>query len=129
MTKKKRLRKEQRAQEHLPRLGEDVPMLDDAIDDLAMDPGMLDFDIPPDLRAMERSIARLNRTLDKDAGLADQHKLFGPLGDSLLVAASGMANLNDAPPPSTPLEKAQELIYDAFETDDPRKRGGWPDGR
>jgi tetratricopeptide (TPR) repeat protein len=30
--------------------------------------------------------------------------------------------LEDAPPPATPLERAQELVYDAFDTDDPQRR-------
>jgi tetratricopeptide (TPR) repeat protein len=36
--------------------------------------------------------------------------------------SEGGGTLEDAPPPATPLERAQELIYDAFETDDPQRR-------
>ena len=36
--------------------------------------------------------------------------------------SGGGASLEDAPAPTTPLERAQELIYDAFEIDDPQGR-------
>jgi hypothetical protein len=36
--------------------------------------------------------------------------------------SEGGGSLEDAPAPTTPLERAQELIYDAFDTDDPQRR-------
>lgn len=125
MTKKKRQRKEQRTQAHTHALSHEqhLPTLDEALDDLAFDPDLIDdLDIPPDPRSMERQLARLNRMLGSDPSLVDQHRILGPLGDSLLFSAGQMMNLDHAPPPSTPLERAQELIYDAFDTEDSNRR-------
>jgi tetratricopeptide (TPR) repeat protein len=110
MTKKKRQRKERNRERKrqdkaaLSRAHEEAP---DSF------PGPL-----PDRRAMERMTARIGRILDEQQFESiDEAQAF--LNQYL---SEGGASLEDAPTPSTPLERAQELIYDAFDTDDPQRR-------
>lgn len=73
---------------------------------------------PPDPRAMERMTARIGRILaEQQFESMDEAQAF--LNRYL---SEGGGSLEDAPAPSTPLERAQELIYDAFDTDDPQRR-------
>src|SRR4051794_27120256 len=109
MTKKKRQRKERnreqkrRQQETLRRESEEI----------ADFPGP-----PPDRRAMERITARIGRIMDEQQFESiEEAQSF--LNDYL---SGGSGSLEDAPSPSTLLERAQELIYDAFDTDDPHER-------
>src|SRR5215210_1936459 len=105
MTKKKRQRKERKHREKAALRREP-----EEIDDF---PGL-----PPDTRAMERMTARIGRILDEqEFESIDEANAF--LNQYL---SEGGASLEDAPAPSTPLERAQELIYDAFDTDDPQRR-------
>ena len=109
MTKKKRQRKE-RNRERKDREKSTLRREPEEIDDF---PGL-----PPDPRAMERMTARIGRILDdQEFESIDEANAF--LNQYL---SEGGASLEDAPAPSTPLERAQELIYDAFETDDPQRR-------
>jgi tetratricopeptide (TPR) repeat protein len=109
MTKKKRQRKERaRERERRKRAA-----LRREPEEIAGFPGP-----PPDPRAMERMTARIGRIMDEqqfesmDEAQAFLNRYLSEGGDSL----------EDAPTPSTPLERAQELIYDAFDTDDPQRR-------
>jgi hypothetical protein len=105
MTKKKRQRKERKHREKAALRREP-----EEIDDF---PGL-----PPDPRAVERMTARIGRILDEQQFESiDEAQAF--LNQYL---SEGGASLEDAPTPSTPLERAQELVYDAFGTDDPQKR-------
>jgi tetratricopeptide (TPR) repeat protein len=110
MTKKKRQRKEERARERerrkaaLRRERKEDP-------DPFVGP-------PPDRRAMERMIARMGRIVDEQQ-FESIEEAQGFLNDYL---SRGGGSLEDAPAPATPLERAQELIYDAFESDDPQER-------
>jgi len=110
MTKKKRQRKERnreqkRREQDALRRGER-----EEIDD---SPSPL-----PDRRAMERMTSRLGRILEEqDFESADEANEF--LGRYL---SEGGGSLEDAPVPTTPLEQAQELIYDAFDEQDPHRR-------
>jgi tetratricopeptide (TPR) repeat protein len=109
MTKKKRQRKE-RNRERKHRENAALRREPEEIDDF---PGL-----PPDRRAMERITARIGRILDEQQFESiDEAQAF--LNQYL---PEGGASLEDAPTPSTPLERAQELIYDAFDTDDPQRR-------
>ena len=109
MTKKKRQRKE-RNRERKHREKAALRREPEEIDDF---PGL-----PPDPRAMERMTARIGRILDEQQFESiDEAQAF--LNEYL---SEGGASLEDAPTPSTPLERAQELVYDAFGTDDPQKR-------
>ena len=109
MTKKKRQRKE-RARERKRRERAALRREPEEVDDF---PGF-----PPDRRAMERMTARIGRILEEQQFESiDEAQAF--LNQYL---SEGGASLEDAPAPSTPLERAQELIYDAFETDDPQRR-------
>jgi hypothetical protein len=73
---------------------------------------------PPDHRAMERMTARIGRIMgEQDFESMDEANTFLERHVS-----EGGGSLENAPPPATPLERAQELIYDAFETDDPQRR-------
>lgn len=110
MTKKKRQRKERnrernrREKDALSREHEEAP-------DLFPGP-------PPDPRAMERMTARIGRIMgEQQFESIDEAQAF--LNDYL---SEGGGSLEDAPAPSTPLEQAQELVYDAFDTDDPQER-------
>src|SRR5215210_1502327 len=109
MTKKKRQRKE-RARERERRKRAALRREPEEVDDF---PGL-----PLDPRAMERMTARIGRILDEqEFESIDEANAF--LNQYL---SEGGASLEDAPAPSTPLERAQELIYDAFDTDDPQRR-------
>jgi tetratricopeptide (TPR) repeat protein len=109
MTKKKRQRKEhKRERERRERAA--LSKEPEEIDDF---PG-----IPPDPRAMERMTARIGRIMDEQQFESiDEAQTF--MNQYL---SEGGASLEDAPAPSAPLERAQELIYDAFDTDDPQRR-------
>jgi tetratricopeptide (TPR) repeat protein len=109
MTKKKRKRKErnrerkQRERASLRRESEEVEDFPESL---------------LDHRAMERMTARITRILDEqEFESIDEANAFLER-----YISKGGASLEDAPAPSTPLERAQELIYDAFETDDPERR-------
>ncbi len=105
MTKKKRQRKERKRREKAA-LRKEPQEIDDF-------PGL-----PPDPRAMERMTARIGRIMDEQQfGSIEEAQSF--LNQRL---SGGGGSLEDAPPPATPLERAQELIYDAFDTDDPQER-------
>jgi tetratricopeptide (TPR) repeat protein len=109
MTKKKRQRKE-RNRERKHREKAALRREPEEIDDF---PGL-----PSDPRAMERMTARIGRILDEQQFESmDEAQAF--LNEYL---SEGGASLEDAPTPSTPLERAQELVYDAFGTDDPQRR-------
>lgn len=109
MTKKKRQRKE-RARERERR---ERAALRREPEEVADFPGP-----PPDPRAMERMTARIGRILaEQQFESMDEAQAF--LNRYL---SEGGGSLEDAPAPSTPLERAQELIYDAFDTDDPQRR-------
>lgn len=110
MTKKKRQRKErkreqERREREAIRRGEP-----EEIDDF---PGL-----PPDRRAMERMTARIGRIMgEQEFESLDEANAFMER-----YISEGGGSLENAPPPATPLEEAQELIYDAFDTDDPQRR-------
>lgn len=111
MTKKKRQRKE-RARERERREKEAIRgrHASEEIDDF---PGP-----PPDHRAMERMTARIGRIMgEQDFESLDEANAFL---ERYISEVGG--SLENAPPPATPLERAQELIYDAFESDDPQRR-------
>jgi tetratricopeptide (TPR) repeat protein len=110
MTRKKRQRKERnrerkhRERDALRREPEEAP---------EPFPGL-----PADPRAMERMSARIGRILEEQQFESiDEAQAF--LNRYL---SEGGASLEDAPAPTTPLERAQELIYEAFDTDDPQRR-------
>src|SRR5215217_8696245 len=110
MTKKKRERKE-RARERERREKAALSREHEEVSDLL--PAS-----PPDPRAMERMMARMGRIMEeRHFESMDEAQAF--LNQYL---SEGGGSLEDAPAPSTPLERAQELIYDAFETDDPQRR-------
>src|SRR5215218_9529942 len=111
MTKKKRQRKEQ-ARQRERREKETIRSRHESeeIDDF---PGP-----PPDRRVMERMTARIGRIMgEQDFESLDEANAFLER-----YISEGGGSLEDAPAPTTPLERAQELIYDAFETDDPQIR-------
>lgn len=108
MTKKKRQRKERARQERARELQA-----------VKQEPEELDVPgIPPDPRAMERMTARIGRIMgEQQFESGDEVQAFV---DQYLSEGGG--SLKNAPPPTTPLQRAQELIYDAFDTRDTRKR-------
>jgi tetratricopeptide (TPR) repeat protein len=109
MTKKKRERKE-RARERERREKAALRREPEEIDDF---PGF-----PLDPRAMERMTARMGRIMaEQQFESMDEAQAF--MNNYL---SEGGGSLEDAPAPTTPLERAQELIYDAFDTDDPQRR-------
>ncbi|HEV8045614.1 MAG TPA: hypothetical protein VGP38_10560 [Rubrobacter sp.] len=109
MTKKKRERKE-RARERERREKAALRREPEEIDDF---PGF-----PLDPRAMERMTARIGRIMaEQQFESMDEAQAF--MNNYL---SEGDTSLVDAPAPTTPLERAQELIYDAFDTDDPQRR-------
>lgn len=123
MTKKKRQRKEERNELHGHPHNPNMPALSDSYIELESDPGKMPTDLaelglPPDMRAMERTIAQFNRLMA--AQDFDSEKDANAFLNA--YAATHSAAWEDAPPPRTPLEKAQEVMYDAFDSDDPRKR-------
>src|SRR5215211_9212511 len=109
MTKKKRERKErnrERERREKAALRREPEELDDF-------PGF-----PLDPRAMERMTARIGRIMgEQQFESLDEAQAF-----MSQYLSEGGSSLEDAPPPTTPLERAQELIYDAFDTRDARKR-------
>lgn len=110
MTKKKRQRKE-RARERECREKAALSREHEEAPDLFPGP-------PPDPRAMERMTARIGRIMgEQQFESIDEAQAF--LNDYL---SEGGTSLEDAPAPTTPLERAQELVYDAFDTDDPQRR-------
>ncbi len=114
MTKKKRQRKEQRHRERVRAHDERLP----TVEHEAPEPD--DFDAWHDPRADERLIARINRIPDGPQGLpADVLEM---VMKEQMLATDISDLLNNVPPPDTPLEQAQEVVYDAFETDDPDRR-------
>ena len=67
---------------------------------------------------MERMTARIGRIMgEQQFESMDEAQAF--LNNYL---SEGGGSLEDAPAPATPLERAQELVYDAFDTDDPQRR-------
>jgi len=116
MTKKKRQRKEQARQrdqreKEAIRSRHESEELDDLSNDLGPGP-------PPDRRAMERMTARIGRIMgEQEFESMDDANAF-----MNRYISEGGGSLENAPPPATALEQAQELIYDAFETDDPQRR-------
>ena len=110
MTKKKRERKE-RVRERERREKAALSREHEEVSDLL--PAS-----PPDPRAMERMMARMGRIMEeRHFESMDEAQAF--MNNYL---SEGDGSLEDAPAPTTPLERAQELIYDAFETDDPQIR-------
>jgi len=109
MTKKKRERKErnrERERREKAALRREPEELDDF-------PGF-----PLDPRAMERMTARIGRIMgEQQFESLDEAQAF--MNQYL---SEGGGSLGGAPAPSTLLERAQELIYDAFDTDDPQRR-------
>lgn len=110
MTKKKRQRKEERHQAHghapqLPAMEHDSP-----------DSELIDF--PSDPRVMERMTSRVSRLLSEQ-GINSEAGMNEFMNDFVLAQGG---SLDELPGPVTPLEKAQDLMYDAFEADDPQKR-------
>jgi tetratricopeptide (TPR) repeat protein len=109
MTKKKRQRKE-RGRERKRRKREAMGTEPEEVSEF---PGP-----PPDPRAMERMTARIGRIMgEQEFESIDEANAF-----MNRYISEGGGSLENAPPPATPLEQAQELIYDAFETDDSQKR-------
>jgi tetratricopeptide (TPR) repeat protein len=110
MTKKKRERKERNRERERREKGA-LRREHEEVTDLL--PGR-----PPDPRVMERMMARMGRIMaEQQFESIDEAQAF--MNQYL---AEGGGSLDDAPAPTTPLERAQELIYDAFETDDPQRR-------
>ena len=71
-----------------------------------------------DPRAMERVSQDLGRLLaEREFGSIEEANAFL---ENMLREGGG--RLPEAPAPTTPLEQAQDLIYEAFETESPRKR-------
>lgn len=66
---------------------------------------------------MERMTARVGRIMGEQ-----QFESIDEVQAFLNRHLSEGGSLEDAPPPATPLERAQELIYDAFDIDDPERR-------
>lgn len=108
MTKKKRQRKERARKERQ----QELRLVKQESEELEV-PG-----IPPDPRAMERMTARMGRIMDEQQ-FESMEEATTFMNQYL---SEGGGTLEDAPPPATPLERAQELIYDAFDTDDPQRR-------
>ena len=105
MTKKKRQRKERARKERQ----QELRLVKQESEELEA-PG-----IPPDPRAMERLTARMGRIMDEQQ-FESMEEATTFMNQYL---SEGGGTLEDAPPPATPLERAQELIYDAFDTEDP----------
>jgi tetratricopeptide (TPR) repeat protein len=107
MTKKKRERKERKAREAKldstkRRKSEEVP----------------DISALPDRRAMERMSAHIGKLLEEqEFDTVEEAQAFL---DRMLLEGEGL--LPEAQAPDTPLEKAQDLVYEALETESARKR-------
>jgi hypothetical protein len=107
MTKKKRERKERKARQAKVdstkrRESKEVP----------------DLSALPDPRAMERMSANIGKLLEEQE--FDSIEEAQAFLDRMLVAGGGL--LPEASAPNTPLEKAQDLVYEALETESARKR-------
>src|SRR5215208_7825124 len=107
MTKKKRGRKERKVREaNLDsterRESEELP----------------DLTVLPDPRAMERMSANIGKLLEEQE--FDSIEEAQAFLDRTLLAGGGI--LPEASAPNTPLEKAQDLVYEALETESARKR-------
>lgn len=114
MTKKKRQRKERAQQEKRAReRREERAARSREPEEVSDFPGL-----PPDPRAMERMTARMGRIMsEQQFGSMEEAQTF-----MNRYISEGGGSLEEAPAPITPLERAQELIYDAFDTDDPQRR-------
>lgn len=107
MTKKKRERKERKARE---------AKLDSAKRRESKE--VHDLSALPDARAMERMSANIGRLLEEqDFDSIEQAQAFL---DRTLLEGGGF--LPEAAAPDTPLEKAQDLVYEALEAESARKR-------
>jgi len=117
MTKKKRQRKE-RAQQEKERARE-RERREERADRRSEPEEVSDFPgLPTDPRAMERMTARIGRIMgEQQFESMEEAQTF--MNNYL---SEGGGSLEEAPAPSTPLERAQELIYDAFDIDDPQRR-------
>ena len=107
MTKKERERKERKARQAKQdsakrRKSEEVP----------------DLSALPDPRAMERMSANIGKLLEEQE--FDSIEEAQAFLDRTLLAGGGL--LPEASAPDTPLEKAQDLVYEALETESARKR-------
>jgi tetratricopeptide (TPR) repeat protein len=107
VTKKKRERKERKARQAKQdsakrRKSEEVP----------------DLSALPDPRAMERMSANIGKLLEEQE--FDSIEEAQTFLDRTLLAGGGI--LPEASAPDTPLEKAQDLVYEALETESARKR-------
>ncbi len=112
MTKKKRNRNRPN-QERRPRQAE--PDTERSWRELEEVP---DLSALADPRAMERMSAKMGRLLEEQQfDSVEQAQAFI---NRMLSEGGGF--LPEAPAPATPLEKAQDLIYQAFETESARKR-------
>jgi tetratricopeptide (TPR) repeat protein len=116
MTKKKRQRKERAQQEKRARERERREERADRRSEPEEVPGFPG--LPPDPRAMERMTARIGRIMgEQQFESMEEAQTF--MNNYI---SGGGGSLEEAPAPNTPLERAQELIYDAFDTDDPQRR-------
>jgi tetratricopeptide (TPR) repeat protein len=70
---------------------------------------------PPDRRAFERRLVELGRLLEA------QHFTSMDEANAFLDELNKRGGTFDAPPPATPLEKAQDLMYDAWEAQGERR--------
>jgi tetratricopeptide (TPR) repeat protein len=107
VTKKKREKKERKARQAKQdsakrRKSEEVP----------------DLTALPDPRAMERMSANIGKLLEEQE--FDSIEEAQAFLDRTLLAGGGI--LPEASAPNTPLEKAQDLVYEALETESARKR-------
>lgn len=114
MTKKKRQRKERARQERARAHDRQQKLRTLKEEPAELDPPSL----PPDPRAMERMNARIGRIMGEQQ-FESSEEVQAFMSQYL---SEGGSSLEDSPPPTTPLERAQELIYDAFDTRDARKR-------
>ena len=107
MTKKKRERRERKARQ--ARQDSTKRGKSEEVPDLAA---------LPDPRVMERMSANIGKLLEEqEFDSIEQAQAFL---DRTLLEGGGL--LPEAPAPNTPLEKAQDLVYEALETESPRKR-------
>jgi tetratricopeptide (TPR) repeat protein len=133
MTRKKRQRKEQHRGSPPPSVLESynpaflAPSNPDPWDDLALDDPGWDDDADPigeagaydtDLRMLERPLLRIRHYLER-SGI----ELSPDNADEIERSVQSGAWVDEpVPEPTTPLERAQSLMYDAFETADPSER-------
>jgi tetratricopeptide (TPR) repeat protein len=114
MTKKKRQRKERAQQEKRAReRRKQRTARGREPEEISGFPGL-----PLDPRAMERMTARMGRIMgEQQFESMEEAQTF-----MNRYLSEGSGTLEEAPAPITPLERAQELIYDALDTDDPQRR-------